>query len=88
MEKALFKFENGSRVVDIITGYQGIIGGRTHYLTECVQYGIVRERLTKDGGIPDWIWLDESRLRLLGENAVEVDKEADPAGPAPSAPEG
>lgn len=87
MGKKIFKFENGSRVKDIITGYEGIIGGRTQYLTDCVQYGIVREGLTKDGKTADWVWFDESRLILVKKNAVKVDEKSDPAGPAPSAPE-
>ena len=87
MKKELFKFECGSRVVDIITGYAGIVGGRTHYLTECIQYGIIAESLTKDKKTYDWLWFDESRLKLVKKNAIKVDDKSDPAGPAPSAPE-
>ncbi len=87
MSKKIFKFENGSRVRDIITGYQGIVGGRTQYLTDCVQYGIVKEGLDKDGKTVGWLWLDESRLNLVKENAVKINETSEPAGPAPSAPE-
>lgn len=87
MEKKMFKFELGARVKDIITGYKGVIGGRTQYLTGCVQYGIVKEGLTKDGTYPDWVWLDESRLVLDSDKIAKVKDGSDLAGPAPSAPE-
>ncbi len=87
MEKGTFKFELGARVKDVITGYKGVVGGRTQYLRGCIQYGIVKEGLTKEGTYPDWVWLDESRLMLDSESLKLMMVLTTPAGPAPSAPE-
>lgn len=37
---ANFKFENGQTVKDRVTGFKGVILGRTQYATGCIQYGI------------------------------------------------
>lgn len=87
MAKELFKFALGAKVKDTITGYTGIIAGRTEYLTGCVQYGLQKEGLTKEGYVFGWQWFDESRLELIYSKAAEIDKGAGPGGPAPFAPE-
>ena len=84
----IFKFKNGSRARDIITGLTGIIVGRTDYLTGCVHYGLAPEEIKNDGGIPEWVWLDESRIVLVEENAIKLKlKKEKPGGPCPNAPE-
>lgn len=35
-----FKFELGERVADEVTGFQGIIIGRTQWRTNCNTYGL------------------------------------------------
>ena len=84
---ATFKFKNGARVGDTITGYAGVIGGRSDYLTGCKQYGLIKEGLTKEGKAHDWVWFDESRLELVSIASVKIDEESDPGGPSPLAPE-
>lgn len=85
----MLKVELGSLVRDKITGFEGIAMARAEYLTGCVHIGIQPCRLTNDGGLPDWQWLDESRLVVLQENVVQLigpTKIRQPGGPAPNAP--
>lgn len=89
MAKKIFKFENGSRVKDTVTGFTGIILGRTDYLTGCVHYGLAKESVNDKGGIDDWSWFDESRIELIKKNATSVEpKEEKPGGPSQNAPQG
>lgn len=87
MKKRIFKFELGAPVQDTISGFEGVIMGRTEYFTGCVQYGLLKKELTKDGNIPDWIWLDEARLWQVGSYVEMVNEEVEPGGPQPAAPE-
>lgn len=79
----IFKFELNQIVKDKITGFQGVILGRTEYATGCVQYGICPQKLKSDGAYPDWVWLDGSRL-IATQDKVEIEPEN--GGPHPLAP--
>lgn len=87
MNEGIFKFGLGVKAKDTITGYEGVIMGRTEYLTGCCQYGLLKQQLTNEGKIPAWVWFDESRLEAIPAKPVEVDENSEPGGPAPSAPE-
>lgn len=52
----------GDSVKDKITGFKGIVVGRAEYLTGCVQFAVLPQRVKKDGTIPEWEWLDSKRL--------------------------
>lgn len=67
-----FKYELGQPVEDIVTGFKGVIIGRTQYLTQCNTYGITPTELTKDGKRPDWEWFDEPRLKLSKGKVVSL----------------
>jgi len=84
MRDSIFKFDLNQEVKDKITGFKGIIVGRTQYNTGCVQYGICPRKLKEDGTAPDWLWLDGSRLVETGKN-IKIIPEI--GGPHPSAPE-
>ena len=84
----VFKFELGFKAKDSITGFEGVIGGRTEYLTGCVHYGIMPQKLKPDGGTCDWEWFDESRVILVSETKVNLNENPEqPSGPMPSAPQ-
>ena len=61
------KFALGQEVKDIVTGYVGIVAGRTEYLTGCNHYGLAARKLDKDGKPRNWEWFDESRLVSTGK---------------------
>jgi len=71
MKQVTFKFDNGDRVKDAISGFEGIVSARTQYLTGCIQYGISYETLL-EGKVPDAIWMDEDRLTLSQAGAFEL----------------
>ena len=51
----------GQKVRDRVTGFSGVVMGRTEYLYGCVSCGILSEQL-KDGKPMEWSWIDEQRL--------------------------
>lgn len=67
----------GDKVKDKLTGFEGIVMGRTEYLNGCVSIGILPIEL-KDGKPQDWVWIDEQR--------VDITSKADRGGPQPKAP--
>jgi len=83
----MFKFELGTIAKDFVTGFEGMILGRTQYLTGCIQYGICPQRLKQDEAFPDWVWLDESRLRTIEIEQIPQYTEELNGGPSPAAPE-
>ncbi len=82
----MFKFDFGEKVKDIVTGFTGIVLGRTDYATGCRHYGLLNQKL-QDGKISDWIWLDENRLVSMGKKIKLNTPVKDPGGPMPNAPE-
>jgi hypothetical protein len=78
----MFKFDLGSKVKDCITDFEGIVIGRTEWISGCNRYG-VKSRILKDGLPQDDQWFDENMMVLVEEKAV---KEGDrrTGGPADS----
>jgi hypothetical protein len=54
----------GSRVRDKITGFEGIVMGRTEYYNGCIQYGVQPLDL-KDGRPQKYEWIDEAQLVVV-----------------------
>lgn len=52
----------GSKVRDVVTGFEGITTGRAEYLTGCTQYLVAPSGVDKDGKIRESYWLDEGKL--------------------------
>jgi hypothetical protein len=80
----MIKFELGEELQDVVTGYKGIVMGRTDYFTGCVHYGLAAREL-KDGKTLDWEWFDETRLSKIG-NGIRFEVEKSTSGPMPHAP--
>ena len=76
-----FKFQNGDRVKDTLTGFTGTITGRCDYMTGCRQYSVNPGKVDKDGKVVGSIWLDEGRLILTGGKKKKIDN-GNPGGPA------
>ncbi len=57
----VFAIEMGTKVADKITGFAGVVTGRTEYSTGCRQY-LVQPRAKDPGEYPKATWLDEDRL--------------------------
>lgn len=79
-----FAFQLEESVKDRITGFEGIILGRTQYSTGCNQYGVLPTKLNKDGELRAWKWFDGSRLISIGKPKEPVNTRG---GPHPKAPD-
>ena len=82
----MFKLEFGEILKDAVTGFVGVVMGRTEYTTGCKHYGLLSRKLV-DGKITDWIWLDENRLSRTGKKVNLHTPKREPGGPMPNAPE-
>ena len=79
---AIFKFNLGDTCRDTITGVQGVVTGRSEFITGCRQYAL---EYAKDGeGKVNWV--DESRMEKVKDPPKAVDKGADPGGPQSTPP--
>ena len=67
-----FKFENGDKVSEKITGFEGIITGTCFYITGCNQY-LVTGKVTEKQAEPPALWYDEGRLKLIAAKEVTVE---------------
>lgn len=66
----MFKFDLGYVLKDKITGFKGVVMGRSDYVTGCRQYALSPQKPKDDGSVPDWVWLDEGRLEYANKKRV------------------
>lgn len=71
----------GDRAKDAVTGFEGIVIGRTEYLNGCIRFGIQPQKVTREGKVADSEWFDEKQLIVTADEAVTVAKKAT-GGPA------
>lgn len=79
------KFGLGEVLKDKVTGFEGVVLGRTEYFTGCDHYGLCSQEL-KDGKPIGWEWLDEIRLiKVRGAKKItqELRGEKRTSGPEP-----
>jgi hypothetical protein len=82
----IFKFKNGDNVRDVVTGFTGVIMGRTQWLNGCVRY-CVQSKVLKDGAPNDFNF-DEEQLELTGAARIIINKPVPTGGPRPDATRG
>lgn len=73
----------GDKVKDKITGFTGILVGRTEWLNGCIRFGVQSEKLNKDGEPIEPEWFDEERVELVGKKkrrVVRPEPEPEPRG--------
>jgi len=80
----MFKFNLHQIVKDKVTGFIGVILGRSEYATGCRQYGVAPQKMTKDGKLPEWEWFDETRLELTGKTIASLTQLGGPSPRPPS----
>ena len=79
--------ELGCKVKDSVTGLEGIVVGRTHYLNGCIQWG-VRPPIDKDGKVVDAFWIDEAQLERTGDGIAVASPFRMTGGPSHCEPTG
>lgn len=67
------RIELGSKVKDSISGFSGIVVGKTEWLYGCVRIGVAPDCTDKDGKTIDTAWFDEGQLIVL-KTRTEVEK--------------
>jgi len=79
----------GARVRDNITGFEGIVIGRSEWMHGCARCAVQSNTL-KDGVPIDAEWFDDQRLEVIEELPVKVSKDssATSGGPQKDAPLG
>lgn len=77
--KANFKFKNGDEVACKITGYKGVVIGRTHWLHNCNTY-MVKSSELKDGKPMDAESFEEPRIELITKAKVTGTKQGEKTG--------
>jgi hypothetical protein len=73
----------GKKVKDIITGFTGIATSKLEFLTGCTQIGISPPVKKGEPTIPDTVYVDISRVEVLGEGPKLKTKvvKKEPGGP-------
>jgi len=79
----MFKFNLSEVLRDKVTSFEGLVMARTEYATGCIQYGLAKMGLNKDGGIDDWLWFDEIRLTPKGKHLESMKTIGGPQQTAP-----
>lgn len=64
--------EFGTQAKDIVTGFAGVVTGRSEYSTGCRQY-LLSPPVSREGSYRSGQWFDEARLTDAGTS--------DPGGP-------
>lgn len=77
-----FEFELGQEVKDKITGFAGIVIGRTQWLTNCNTYSIKSKEL-KDGKPMESVGFDEPSLDLVDPEPI-MEESRSTGGPTES----
>ena len=78
------KIKLRDEVEDTITGFHGTVVAQAEYLNGCVRFG-VQPRVTKEGELPDWQWIDEQQLNTV-ERREQPDVNDGLGGPAEAPP--
>ena len=74
-----YAFELGQFVKDKVTGFTGIVIGRSNHISGCDTFGVQPATL-KDGAPQDCKWFDEPRLQATGKSMDIVDTRAKRTG--------
>lgn len=81
------KVKLGNEVQDKITGFKGIVIGRSIWLTGCDQVA-VKPKVDKDGNMKEAQWFDAGSVEVIGKGiaASEVKSEEGDGGPRTDQP--
>lgn len=80
------KYENGMKVVDVLTGFSGTITAVVEYLNGCIRYQ-VQPPISDKGEYRESVIIDEEQLELVEDKKEALPKKKDRPGgdrPAPS----
>ncbi|MBK8916400.1 MAG: hypothetical protein IPM64_17685 [Phycisphaerales bacterium] len=73
----------GSKVRDIVTGFEGVATARVQYLNGCVQFCILPASI--DGKMPEGAYVDYQRLEVINRTQAQASV-SDAGGPMRDTP--
>jgi hypothetical protein len=76
-----FKHPLGAKVRDMVTGFTGVVVGRTQFVYGCNRYSVQGEEL-QDAKPTNWQGFDEGQLEMLDERVLTPD-DGKTGGPKP-----
>lgn len=74
----------GDEVVDLVSGFKGIITGKSEFLNGCARV-CVQPKVGKDGKHPESMWFDDPQVKVTSVRKVKRGP-VDTGGPMPSIP--
>jgi len=80
-----WKFKQGEKVKDSVTGFKGAITARIEYLNGCIQY-CVEPKVGKEMKMGKHHWIDEGQLELVTGKSKRESKSG-PQGVMPNEPD-
>jgi len=83
-----WKFRQGIRVKDQVSGFEGTITARVEYLNGCRQY-CVEPKLDKEGKVQDHKYIDEGQLESIPKKPKKASRKdvEPPGGQMPNEPD-
>ncbi len=77
-----FKFENGDEVVDVVSGFTGIIDCVSLWLNGCRRYSVQPKMKKGETSKPDSIWIDEESLEKKSDGVKKSITPTETGGPS------
>jgi hypothetical protein len=65
----------GMKVMDVVTGFEGIVTAKVEYLNGCVQFCVKPEFNKKDRKYPEGEYIDSKQLVVIGKGVCREPKE-------------
>lgn len=69
----------GLRAKCKVTGFTGIVAGKTEYLNGCIQW-LIKPPIDKDGKYVDGQWIDEGQLEVVDDGIIVASSSKPPGG--------
>ena len=66
-----FEFSNGEEVIDVVSGFAGIIDCCSLWLNGCRRYSVQPKMKKGETVKPESIWVDEESLEIISKGVSE-----------------
>ena len=80
--KVDFKFSNGETVIDVVSGFTGIIDCCALWLNGCRRYSVQPKMKEGENTKPDSLWIDEESLKKIDDGVKKEVKPTKTGGPS------
>ena len=80
--KVKFKYSNGDEVVDVVSGFTGIIDCCSLWLNGCRRYSVQPKMKEGETTKPDSLWIDEESIKKISDGVSKTVKPTKTGGPS------